>query len=331
MKKRIAIIGAGIAGLTLANRLSDYVDVQIFEKARGVGGRMSTRYQAPFTFDHGTQFFTVRDKKFAQFIAPYLSSGLIQEWKGKVITLEADKKTTDRLWFEPHYVACPGMNNLCKKMAENIAITLNCEVKPLGEKTTRGWQLVDKDDRLLGLFDLIISTAPPVQTCRLFDAYLSQEQGLRHSKLLASYTMMLGFEKTWDQSWIAAKIHNSPLEWIAVNSTKPGRNQEMTALVIHSNNLWAEEHVNDDVQSAGSYLYAELEKLLGLLIVKPDYYTVHRWRYALLDKAHDDETRLPPYFDTVLNLASVGDWGTKSRIEDVWLDAHLLANEIMSR
>ena len=41
MKKRIAIIGAGISRLTLAEHLKDYADVVVYEKARGVGGRMS--------------------------------------------------------------------------------------------------------------------------------------------------------------------------------------------------------------------------------------------------------------------------------------------------
>jgi hypothetical protein len=64
MKQRIAIIGAGISGLTLAQSLKEYADVVVFDKARGVGGRMNTRYADPFYFDHGTQFFTARSKSF---------------------------------------------------------------------------------------------------------------------------------------------------------------------------------------------------------------------------------------------------------------------------
>ena len=54
MKKKIAIIGAGISGLTLAQKLKEYADVVIYEKSRGVGERMSTHYAEPFYFDHGT-------------------------------------------------------------------------------------------------------------------------------------------------------------------------------------------------------------------------------------------------------------------------------------
>jgi len=328
MKKRIAIIGAGMSGLTLANRLSKIAEVVLFEKSRGVGGRMSTRQADPFTFDHGAQFFTVRDKRFSVFIEPHLNSGLIQEWKGKVITLEIDKKITNRLWFEPHYVACPGMNSLCKKMAEGLTINFNCELAPLASKHSNIWKLVDKIGKELGNFDLVISTAPPIQTCKLFEGFLPQDTPLRFSKFQACYTMMFGFYKKWDKTWMAAKIKNSPLEWIAVNSSKPGRNTDHTTLVVHSNNTWAEEHANDDLQKTEIYLRRELNKVLDEEIEFPDYFSMQRWRYALLEKAHDDISRKEPFYDPTTNLASVSDWGSRSRVEEVWIEANKLADMI---
>jgi predicted NAD/FAD-dependent oxidoreductase len=328
MKKRIAIIGAGMAGLTLANRLGTNCDVTVFEKARGVGGRMSTRYNDPFTFDHGAQFFTARDERFTAFLAPHLISGLVQEWKGKAITLEPNKEITGRLWFEPHYVACPGMNSLCKKMAEDVVIHLNCEIAPLADKKTDGWELYDKLGHSAGMYDMVISTAPPVQTCRLFDVYLPQDVKIRQSKLLACYTMMLGFTQKWDQSWIAAKVHNNPLEWIAVNSSKPGRSNDVTTLVVHSTHSWAEEHADDDLPQAEIFLRDQLTEVLNLKRSEPDYFSLHRWRYAALDKSGDDLTRDAPYYDRTQQLASVGDWGSLSRVEDVWLEATRLADQI---
>ena len=37
----IAIIGSGLSGLTVANKLRDYATITLFEKSRGVGGRES--------------------------------------------------------------------------------------------------------------------------------------------------------------------------------------------------------------------------------------------------------------------------------------------------
>lgn len=330
MKKNIAIIGAGMAGLTLANRLNEHANVTVFEKARGVGGRMATRHADPFDFDHGTQFMTARSKAFRAFLAPHIATGLIQDWTGKAVTFDPERKQTDRLWFEPHYVACPGMSSLCKTMAENIQVILNCEVAPLGEKTATGWQLLDMKGGNLGNFDLVISTAPPVQTVRLFAQFLPPAAKLRDSKMLACFTMMFGLKNKWDKSWTAAKVNNSPIEWIAISSMKPGRNHELTSIVVNTSNAWAEQHVDDDLQEVERFLRQQLSLVLPVDLDTPDYFSLHRWRYALLDKAHDDQERDPPYHDRALGLASSGDWGSRSRIEDVWQQANALADQVVA-
>lgn len=52
---RLAVIGAGLACLTLARVLAGVAEVQVFEKLRGYGGRIATRYKNGFQFDHGAQ------------------------------------------------------------------------------------------------------------------------------------------------------------------------------------------------------------------------------------------------------------------------------------
>ena len=116
---RIAIIGAGLSGLTAAHGLKDIADVTVFEKARGVGGRMSTRYADPYQFDHGAQYFTARSDAFKGFLKSHIDSGLIQPWEPKIVTLEKGKKPYKRDWFEPHYVAVPRMNMLVKELAKD--------------------------------------------------------------------------------------------------------------------------------------------------------------------------------------------------------------------
>jgi len=50
----------------------------------------------------------------------------------------------------------------------------------------------------------------------------------------------------------------------------------------------------------------------------------------LLDRLNDDKIKNEPYYDKGLQLASVGDWCTRSRIEDTWLNSHELALKIVS-
>ena len=84
----IAIIGGGISGLTVANILRDYANVTIFEKARGVGGRMSTRRTEHFNFDHGAQFFTAKTKEFQSFLDPIIKQDIVQIWNARFVEFE---------------------------------------------------------------------------------------------------------------------------------------------------------------------------------------------------------------------------------------------------
>jgi renalase len=60
----IGIIGAGISGLTVARALTGLATVRLFEKGHRVGGRVATRSIEAVTFDHGAQYFTIRDDRF---------------------------------------------------------------------------------------------------------------------------------------------------------------------------------------------------------------------------------------------------------------------------
>ena len=56
----IAIIGAGLSGLTAANILREHANVTVFDKAKGPSGRLATRRADPYSFDHGCQFFSAK-------------------------------------------------------------------------------------------------------------------------------------------------------------------------------------------------------------------------------------------------------------------------------
>lgn len=324
MRKRIAIIGAGISGLTLAKNLKDIAQVEVFEKARGVGGRMSTRYAEPFSFDHGNQHFTVRTKPFQSFLNPYLESGIVSEWSGKVITLELGKKITKRLWFEPHFVASPNMNQLCKVLSDGIAIQTNTEIAPLTKKDSDGWHLFSKEGIFLGVYNWVIATAPPLQTANLFGQFLPNESPLHESKMNSCYSLMIGFKKPWEKQWIAAKVWNNAIDWISINSTKPGRDKSVTSIVAHATKDWSDANLAADLEEVKRSLVGPFEKLTEISCSEADYISVHRWRYATVSETRNSGF----YLDENVQLAATGDWASASRIEEVWTNATNLANHI---
>ncbi|MDE5002736.1 NAD(P)-binding protein, partial [Francisella tularensis] len=65
----------------------DCAQVIFFEKYRGVSGRMSTRYDDPYYFDHGTQYFTSKSTNFKEFLKPMIDNGISRS--GKLILLKS--------------------------------------------------------------------------------------------------------------------------------------------------------------------------------------------------------------------------------------------------
>ncbi len=72
----IAIIGTGIAGLSAARALKDAGHVvQLFDKSRGSGGRMSSKRSDAGALDMGAQYFTARDRRFVNEVQRWQSNG----------------------------------------------------------------------------------------------------------------------------------------------------------------------------------------------------------------------------------------------------------------
>ena len=231
--KKVAIIGAGASGLSLAHLLKDYANVTVFEKARGVGGRMSTRQTEPYCFDHGAQYFTARTKAFQEFLQPLISQGIVERWNARYVLLDGDKIIDQRNWAdeEPRYVGVPGMNAVIKYLAQDLTVFVNTRITRLINDHT--WHVLGENDNDYGEFDWLILALPAPQAALLLPENIAFKSDLKAIKMRACFSLMLGLTKELPLTFDAAHVLNANLSWIAVNSHKPGRSKAYT-LVVHS-------------------------------------------------------------------------------------------------
>ena len=93
--KDFCIIGSGIAGSTIANLLSKKYKVEVFDKARGVGGRNSNRrYKKNLSFDHGAQYISPVSTDFKKFIFRLEKKKIIKKWNGNHLNFFFQKQKT---------------------------------------------------------------------------------------------------------------------------------------------------------------------------------------------------------------------------------------------
>ena len=319
----IAIIGSGLAGLGAAHLLKEKHNITVFEKARGAGGRMSTRYADPYYFDHGAQYFIARDDAFQQFLSPFIEKGIVAEWTPRVTTLSPNEAPYKRDWFEPHYVATPNMNGLCKALLDGVEFHRGTEITTLERKDA--WHLSDKAGETHGPFDWVICTAPAAQTHSLLHIHTDFCTKLPEVKMTGCYSLMVGLEDSPELAWEAAMVKDSPLGWVAVNSSKPGRNAGAFSLLAQTTNAWAEAHIDEDIPEMQTLLVKELESITGISCAEPAYLATHRWRYAAVEMAAE----VPYLIDETNRLIACGDWCERGRVEAAFTSTHQAVEHLL--
>lgn len=306
----IAIVGAGIAGVSCAETLRTAGHaVTLFDRGRGAGGRMATRRVASaagaVAFDHGAQYFTARDESFAAAVAEWQTSGIVAPWPD----------AGDDAW-----VGTPGLSAVVKAMTEPLAVEWNARVECL-RRIDRSWFLDPVADNP---FDAVVVAIPAEQAAPLLVAHDPAMAAMAQACPSAPcWTAMVAFG---EPIAIAADIvrHAGIIGWAARNSAKPGRGGT-EAWVIQATADWSREHLEDDAASVVDALLAALAAQATRALPPPVIRIGHRWRYARVAT-----TRNGTLWNQAMRIGAVGDWLLASRIESAWLSGRRLAERILA-
>ncbi|MEM9354694.1 MAG: FAD-dependent oxidoreductase [Pseudomonadota bacterium] len=322
---QVAVIGAGVSGLVCARTLQDHgINVTVFEKSRGPGGRMSTRRtDEGYQFDHGAQYFTARDPRFRRYIDSWQHDGTVASWNGRIVMLQGgevigEKSGTDR------YVAVPGMNSVCQHLASDLNVHYGTKVSPL-QRSNANWQLMDGDSNALGTFDAVIVSAPAAQTADLLTSVPGLAERARSSAMSGCWAVMVALEQGLQLPFQGAFVHESPLSWIANNRSKASRSPQPETWILHASPEWSEANMQCEPDDVEAQLLAEFWRSIGKAAVEINYSTAHRWRFAL--PTSPLETRC--LFDTELKVGACGDWCGGPRVEGAFLSGAAMAGRVL--
>ena len=319
----VAIIGAGIAGLTCARALqAQNTAVQVFEKSRGVGGRMSTRSGPTWQCDHGAQYFTATSKEFRDELARWEVAGVASQWAMKMRVIDG----TESPWrataaSTTRYVGVPTMTAPAKFLAESLAVHLSEHVDGLAREPS-GWRIhIHGKGWHECLFDAVVLALPAPQAQALLKQAGSSLQNIVASvRMRPAWALMMTCDATFDPGFDAAFVNSGPLRWVARNRSKPQRHGDNMWL-LHATAEWSEAHLEVPTQDVARSLLAEFQKICPLI---PQEYWVHRWRYA------DTESSVGQDFlwDPEQGIGLCGDWLQEAKVEGAWCSAIALAKAI---
>lgn len=317
--ERIAIIGAGLSGLSCANALAEAgASVRVFDKGRGPGGRTSTRLTeiagVTVGFDHGAQYFTVRDPEIQARVQHWASIGVAKPWEGRVAVLGQDG-SVDSYSDKPRFVGTPSMSALCKHLAVGRDVRCGVTISRV-ERSADGIALLDSHDERLGTFDRLVCTAPPSQTAALLaDAAPAIARRALDVVMKPCWALMVAFEPALDVPFDGAFINHGPLSWIARMGSKPLRPRKPDAWVLHASADWSSAQLEASREEVAAPLLDALFRAIGRETQTPSWQTAHRWRYALAEN---------PLAKGCLTTAdkrilACGDWTHGNRVEGALL------------
>lgn len=354
---RVAVIGAGMAGITCALTLARAGQhVTVFEKSRGYGGRMATRHTAFGGFDHGAQYFTVRDERFAlaiqaahQQVVPWSANSVrVLDALGHALPTQAPRHGAR----EAHYVAAPGMNALVRAWAQPLAdaghVHLNTRVQRISADPlkTGGWQLHTDDptdaeaQHVFGGFDRVLIATPHPQALSLLEASgldqadsLAQPlvQALRVPTVAPCWTLMLAFPQamqpdlpSFGPQWNAARSTHHRISWLSRENSKP-RREHIERWTVQASPAWSQEHVNDTPERVTAKLRRAFAEVTGIH-AEPSHAEVHRWLYA--------QTQTPLgqayVWEASAGLGLCGDWCLGHRVENAYISGLELAQTTLA-
>ncbi|MDO9708414.1 NAD(P)/FAD-dependent oxidoreductase [Paracraurococcus lichenis] len=320
---RIAVIGAGLAGLSCARALAARgASVRLLDKGRAAGGRLATRRAEAagrvLQFDHGAQYLTARTEGFAALLRDCGAA----PWGGP-----------------GRWVGMPGMSALPRALAAGLDLALERQVtaiegrpgawilRHLGAAGLRpGGPRPAEAPAAEGPFDAVAVTLPAVQAAPLVTPHApAWPARLAAVGMAPCWTVMAAFAERLPLPDALRPEDGGPVGWAARDSSKPGRPAGAECWVIQGSPAWSRTHLEETPEAVPAALLAALGTLAGTGLPPPLHAAAHRWRHSLVEAPLGEAC----LFDPELRLGLAGDWCLGGRAEAAFESGTALAAALL--
>lgn len=320
--ERILIVGAGMAGVTMARTLADAgAAVVVTEKGRTIGGRMASRRTDHGTFDHGAQYVTGKSPPFRAVLTGLSNKGTVAYWKptGRDRTLE---------W----HVGVPSMNEMLWPLTGGYDLRTSTTVARIerdGEGLAVGLQ-PHGEDEATERFDRVLLTVPAPQGERLIGHLGAPFDRFGEASYAPCWTLMAAFAERLGTEHDVHRLDPgdpSPIDWAARNSRKPEREGSHDLWVANGAPDWTRANLERERDEVVPDLLAALGNVLGLDLPEPAHAAAHRWRYSRVERPLGE----PFLLSDDGRLGACGDWCLAPRVEAAFESGRALADAVKGR
>lgn len=299
---KIAVIGAGISGLTAGRELANAGhEVVVFEKSGDYGGRLATRCtgeQNQQKLDFGVTHFTAESPEFKNLVNELSGKEIVRVWEGSFAHRDKEGNIAFIENESPFYIAQNGMNSIGKYLGRNLDIRLHEKVGGLthiGEnrRKKKSWML-NFPTALTESADAVIISAPARQAYALLNTTIDEIETLKLVREIdeveyeSQFALSSAYKNAEMPEWNALKCNDEIIEWISNESTKREKTKDLV-IAVHTTSAFAKQHINTDQPLVEEMILDKLAQILGGWAALADWKQLHFWRYsrALHPLPHD--------------------------------------------
>ena len=320
----VAIIGAGLAGLTCGTALKSFVqNIKIFEKSVFPGGRVSRFRAGEYEFNHGAQYFTVNNPLFWNIVSAWQTEGIVRPWDGWIVELQKGQITNSDLATQ-RFVGVPRMQIVAENLARKCDLVTSANISEMERQDEGGWRLFNERGDYQGAFDIVIIATAAHQVADLCRSVREISEQADRVDMTVCWSGMLAFEPRLKIPYDAAFVLDSPLSWISryqYSSTE----SDADCWVLHASPEWSQQYA---ASFRGRVMHALLDafwEATDLKAQKPASASVHCWKHALpINPIGEDSL-----FVEADAIGACGDWCTAPRIEGAVLSGFSMADRVM--
>ncbi len=318
------VIGSGISGATIANLLNKKHTVDLYDKARGLGGRSSfKRLDKTRGFDHGTQYFSPKTQEFKRFTKKLIEKKILKIWEGNHKFL-SDKKKENKKHIK--VIGRKGNNDISKYLLKNIRCYFQSELKKINFRN-RKWNLIFNNGEIRNYENLIL-TCPFPQLKKLSKKYIKNSFIKEKIKMDANITILIEIKKT-NLGYSSFLFNDRILGWAGYENSKKRFKSKSDLWTLQSTFNWANKKINQNKvlkKTNAKILIDKFFKLTGIKRTKVIFLLNHGWKYS----SNSKPLKLKSYWNSRLNLGVCADWFNGPRLESGWISANDLYKKINS-
>lgn len=316
----IAIIGAGLAGAILSSRLTEAgLEVTLFEKSRGTGGRLASARLGDLSADLGAPSIDAYGEPFKRWLALQQKQGRVHLWQPHRIDFKGNQLESQPVWLGK------GRNSSFTRELVGAAKLITQTRIGVVWPDREGVLLRDEEGASLGYFDAVICTAPAPQAVPLLEA--------------VPRFAALADEAVTDPSWVyAAALEQMPRRLVDVDLVETGHPQ-IARIVVDSNKPdraglvikvemerdWSEANRDVPADRVKAQIVSILESWLQEpLVIKTA--RIHRWLY---NRSYQPSPGTSSLWDPDTHIGACGDWINEAGLEGSFLSAQHLADQLL--